>query len=101
MSPSIPGSDARIRLVYPKPEQEIYDDSTFLMGAVSAAPPGAQLMLDAGPSVKQSGMLIPLSPQGFFAWKVPIHAGMNPMRLALKPQSATPAIAQELFALHG
>jgi N-acetylmuramoyl-L-alanine amidase len=101
MSSAIPGSEARIQVVYPKPQQEIYEDSTFLMGMASAVPPGAQLTLDAGPHAEQGGLPIPMSPQGFFAYKIPIHAGMNPMRLALKTQSATPAIAQELFALHG
>lgn len=90
---TVPGAETRIRVIYPKLEQQIYEDSTFLMGAVAGLPPGAQLLINA-----QS---IPTSPQGFFAWKVPIHAGLNPMKLEVRMSASNPPVAQELFALHG
>ena len=105
MSPAAPGPAAHIRLIYPRPEHEIYEDSTFLMGSVTSALPDALLMLDAGPHAagKQvfSPVPIPLSPQGFFAYKIPIHAGLNPMSLTLRSNQASPPVAQSMFALHG
>jgi N-acetylmuramoyl-L-alanine amidase len=90
---TVPGADTRIRIVYPKPEQQIYEDSTFLMGSVIGLPPGAQLSVN--------GQSIPISPQGFFAFKIPIHAGLNPMQLEVRMAASSPPVAQELFALHG
>ncbi len=105
MSPAAHGPAAHIRLVYPRPEHEIYEDSTFLMGSVTSAPPDALLMLEAGPHAAGnqafSPVPIPLSPQGFFACKVPIHTGLNPMILTLRSHHASPPVAQTLFALHG
>jgi N-acetylmuramoyl-L-alanine amidase len=90
---TIPGQESRIQVVYPHPEQQIYEDSTFLMGAIHHVPAGARLWIN-----KQ---LVPVSKLGFFAWKVPIHAGMNPMRLEVRLNESTPPIAQNLFALRG
>jgi N-acetylmuramoyl-L-alanine amidase len=90
---TIPGQESRIQVVYPRPEQQIYEDSTFLMGAIHHAPAGARLWIN-----KQ---LVPVSRLGFFAWKVPIHQGMNPMRLEVRLNESTPPIAQNLFALRG
>lgn len=90
---SAPHSATRIRVVYPKPEQHIYEDSTFLMGAVSGFPHGAQLWVN--------GQVVPVSPHGFFAWKIPIHAGMNPVKLAVKTSASVPPEAEKLLALYG
>lgn len=90
---TLPGRATRIQVIYPHAEQQIYDDSTFLMGGIHHAPAGARLYIN-----KQS---VPLSKQGFFAWKVPIHSGMNPMRLELRLNESTPPLAQALFALRG
>lgn len=87
------GTDTRIRVVYPKLEQQIFEDSTFLMGSVTALPPGAHLTINEA--------LVPLSAHGFFAWKIPIHAGMNPVRLTVRETESVPPVAQELFALYG
>jgi len=96
-----PNADTQIHLIYPKLEQEIYEDSTFLMGQVSACPPGAYLEVDLISGGKPEAVKIPMSSQGFFAWKVPIHTGLNPMALNVRQNSATPPAAQNLFALHG
>jgi N-acetylmuramoyl-L-alanine amidase len=95
------GEEARIQLIYPKLEQEIYEDSSLLMGCVIDAPPNTYLELSFQDQQVPVSTRIPLSSQGFFAWKIPIHAGMNPMELALRQSSATPPKAQLLFALHG
>lgn len=87
------GADTRICVVYPKPEQPIFEDSTFLMGSIVALPPGAHLTINEEP--------VPLSVHGFFAWKIPVHAGLNPVRLAVRYEASTPPVAQELFALYG
>lgn len=87
------GTGTRIQIVYPRPEQQIFDDSTFLMGCIRHAPAGAKLFIN-----KQA---VPLSLHGFFAWKVPIHAGMNPFQVEVRPSESTPPVAQELLALRG
>lgn len=101
MSQTIPGTETRIRLVYPKLGQEIYEDSTFLMGQVEACPTDAFLEVDLKTGDKPVTERIPLSSHGFFAWKIPVHAGMNPLMLTVRQNAATPALAQELLALHG
>jgi|GEM_PF-2428384 len=101
MSSKPPGAETRIQLVYPKVGQEIYEDSTFLMGQVLACPTGAYLEVDAVLQEKPAATRVSLSPQGFFAWKIPIHSGMNPVALSVRLNSASPPIAQELLALHG
>ncbi|WP_373532341.1 N-acetylmuramoyl-L-alanine amidase [Vampirovibrio sp.] len=90
---TLPGQDARIEVVYPHPEHLIYEDSTFLMGGIRHAPSGARLWINQTP--------VPVSKHGFFAWKVPIHTGMNPMRLEVRLNESTPPLAQALFALRG
>lgn len=90
---TLPGTETKIQIVYPRPEQQIFDDSTFLMGGVQQAPAGAKLFIN-----QQS---VPLSKHGFFAFKVPIHAGMNPMQVEVRVSESTPPIAQTLFALRG
>lgn len=87
------GAVTRIRIIYPKPEQEIYEDSTFLMGELTDFPPGARLWIN--------GEEVPLSSQGFFSWKIPIHAGMNPVKAEARMSEAILPLAQELFALYG
>ncbi len=82
-----------IKIVYPTPKQVVYDTSTFLMGAVCNAEPGSRLMLGQ--------QQIPLSPQGFFAWKIPLHSGINPLKLNLLPAgSAGPPLAQEILSIY-
>lgn len=90
---TLPGAETRIRIVYPHPEQQIFDDSTFLMGGIQHAPAGAKLFIN-----KQA---VPLSVHGFFSWKVPIHAGMNPFQVEVRLNESTPPVAQELLALRG
>jgi N-acetylmuramoyl-L-alanine amidase len=87
------GADTRIRVVYPKPEQQIFEDSTFLMGSIVSLPPGGYLAINDEP--------VPVSAHGFFAWKIPVHAGMNPVRLTVRETASLPPVAQELFALYG
>lgn len=87
------GAETRIRVVYPKPEQQIFEDSTFLMGGVTGLPVGAHLLVNGQP--------VPTSPQGFFAWKIPVHAGLNPVKVEVRQEASTPPLAQELFALYG
>ncbi|WP_303673903.1 N-acetylmuramoyl-L-alanine amidase family protein [Vampirovibrio chlorellavorus] len=83
----------QIQVVYPHPEHVVFEDSTFLMGSVRSAPAGAKLYFNGQP--------VPLSPKGFFAWKIPIHAGMNPIQLEVRVNTATPPLAQAIFALRG
>ncbi len=90
---SRPGNATQIQVVYPHPEHVVYEDSTFLMGSVRQAPAGAKLYFNGQP--------VPLSPKGFFAWKIPIHAGMNPIQLEVRTNTATPPVAQAIFALRG
>ena len=90
---SASSAETRIRVVYPKPEQTIFEDSTFLMGAVFGLPAGARLWVN--------GQAVPVSHQGFFAWKIPIHAGLNPVRLEVRLAESVPPEAEELFALYG
>ncbi|MCE3235713.1 MAG: cell wall hydrolase/autolysin [Vampirovibrio sp.] len=87
------GAETRIRVVYPKPEQQIFEDSTFLMGGVTGLPVGARLWVNGQP--------VPISPQGFFAWKIPVHAGLTPVKIEVRREESTPPLAQELFALYG
>lgn len=88
-----PPQATQIQVVYPHPEHVVYEDSTFLMGAVRQAPAGARLYCNGQP--------VPLSPKGFFAWKIPIHAGLNPIQLEVRTNTATPPVAQAIFALRG
>lgn len=90
---TLPGTETKIHIVYPHPEQQIFDDSTFLMGGIQQAPAGAKLFINK--------KRIPVSKHGFFAWKVPIHVGMNPVQVEVKLSESTPPIAQSLFALQG
>lgn len=90
---SASSAETRILVVYPKPEQPIFEDSTFLMGGVSGLPAGARLWVN--------GQAVPVSHQGFFAWKIPIHAGLNPVRLEVRMAESVPPEAEELFALYG
>lgn len=90
---ALPETATRIKIIYPHPEQQIFDDSTFLMGGVHHAPAGVKLFIN-----KKN---VPISRHGYFAWKLPIHAGMNPVQVEVKLSESTPPIAQTLFALQG
>lgn len=70
-------NDIQIAVVYPKAAQVIYDDSTFLLGAIHGLE-GRQADFSI------NGHAVSVSPGGFFAWKVPIHPGHNPMDLRLE-----------------
>lgn len=91
MTAPVHASRTRIRIVYPKPEQEIYDDNTFLMGRVQGL---------SRCQLRVNGQIVPVSPHGFFAWKVHLHPGMNPMKVQVFPHNQTHPAAEELFALH-
>ena len=91
-----PVTHTRIHVVYPKPEQEIYDDSTFVMGSVQ----GAHASLDASLRLVINQQVVPVSAHGFFAWKIPLHAGLNPVKMQVYENGATHPEAEELFALH-
>jgi N-acetylmuramoyl-L-alanine amidase len=96
MTPRPPEAETatRIQVVYPRPNHVIYEDHTFLMGAVQGAPAGSRLLIN-----RQD---VPLSGHGFFAWQVPVKPGQNPLQLkVLPPDSSGPAIAEELLSLYG
>jgi N-acetylmuramoyl-L-alanine amidase len=90
---SFPGTTTRIQVVYPKPEQHIYDDSTFLMGGIRGVEKQGLLFINHTP--------VPVSPSGFFAWKIPIKSGMNPIKLEVRATESSQTVAEELFALYG
>ncbi len=73
-----------IRLVYPEPDHETYEASTFLVGSVS----NARLLLD--------GKSVPLSNQGFFSWKIPLGPGKNTFQLQAIPKSGLEKVQETL-----
>lgn len=81
----------RLRVVYPKPQQLVYEDSTFIMGSVSGVGSPAHLRLN--------GQNIPLSPRGFFVWKIPLRPGLNPVKLQVVVEGKPP-LAENLFAVY-
>lgn len=60
-----------MRLVYPPEGHQTFEDATFFIGSVAA--PGASLSVNA--------QAVPVSPQGLFAWKVPLNLGSNKFTL--------------------
>ncbi len=91
-----PVQSVTISVVYPKPQQQIFEDSTFLMGQIKglAQSGGEPLVL------RMNGQPVPVSEHGFFAWKVNLKPGLNPVKLdALLPHSTTPQ-AQDIFAVY-
>lgn len=86
-------SGGTIHIVYPHANQTIYEDSTFVMGAVQPVPTHHTLFLNDQP--------LTLSPHGFFSSKIPIHAGQNKVRLSVKPSVSSPASEQTTLTLTG
>lgn len=84
----------QIDVIYPKPEQTIHEDSTFLLGAVRHLE-AASFCLYA------NEQLVPVSPGGFFAWKIPVHPGHNPVILQACPPEGGSPLAQHHLTLEG
>jgi N-acetylmuramoyl-L-alanine amidase len=86
---------AQIVVVYPKPGQVIYDDATFLLGAIHGVKGQAV-------ALSTNGQAVSVSPGGFFAHKLPIKPGHNPVdfRLVKTSASSTP-LAQKHLVLEG
>jgi N-acetylmuramoyl-L-alanine amidase len=59
-----------MRWVYPQDSHQTFESATFVLGSV---PPGATLHLNGQP--------VPVSPEGFFAQKVPLTPGENALTL--------------------
>lgn len=89
---SAPTRHAQIHVIYPKLTQEIYDDNTFVMGQIRGAQSPWRLVIN--------GHDVPVSPHGFFAWKINLHPGMNPVKIQVYENSGTHPEAEDLFALH-
>lgn len=89
---SLPTPRITIHVVYPHPSHEVYDDSTFVMGQVQGASGMWRLRIN--------DHHVPASPQGYFAWKLDLHPGMNPVKIQVFEDNATHPAGEDLFALH-
>lgn len=89
--------DTRIQLVYPQPEQPVFEDSTFLMGQAIGLKPEAALWIKDETGERE----VPLSGQGFFSFQIPVRPGLNPVALTVRAPGESQPQAQELFAIYG
>jgi N-acetylmuramoyl-L-alanine amidase len=89
---SLPTPRVTIHVVYPHPSHEVYDDSTFVMGQVRGASGAWRLQIN--------DQDVPASSHGFFAWKLDLHPGMNPVKIRVFENNSTHPVGEDLFALH-
>ncbi len=75
-----------MRWVYPPEGHETFEQSTFLIGSVLS---GHELLVN--------GEAVPVSPEGFFAWKVPLQAGENGFVLQSRHEGRVEAKLQRTF----
>jgi N-acetylmuramoyl-L-alanine amidase len=87
-----PVTKTQIQVVYPSPAHDVYDDATFILGNVRGTSGTWRLVINE--------QTVPVSPQGFFAWKINLHPGMNPVRIQVFPDGGTHPAAEDLFAIH-
>jgi N-acetylmuramoyl-L-alanine amidase len=68
-----------MRLVYPPESHQTHESSTFFIGSTE---PGASLTLN--------NAQVPVSPKGYFAWKVPLNSGENTFKLIAQMGAGSP-----------
>ncbi len=79
-------------VVYPTGKTPVFEDSTFIMGAVVK---GAHRFLTV------NGQPVPISTHGYFAVKVPVGPGRNVFTLALRGRSSNVLMSEKQFYVDG